>query len=109
MIRFWDTTTKILNANHPLLVQAMMHRVHEIDGVDQRIANLPRDWRIATTCSGSGAFELATRAVANAMSGQLPAGDESFVVSCLTVYDALVRAMLLSMNCDLLDFNNYLL
>ena len=58
-----------------------MERIVKVDGVRERLANLPRDWRLATTCSGCGTFELALRAVATAMSGYLPVDDDSIVVT----------------------------
>ena len=59
-----------------------MNRALKIDGVSDRIANLPRDWSLGTTCTGSGTFEIALRAVSDAMSGCLPVDAEPFVVPC---------------------------
>ena len=62
----------------------MNRAVETVDGLREKIANLPRTWRLGSTCSGCGTFELAARAVASAMSGCLPVADEeSYVVSCL--------------------------
>ena len=48
-----------------------------------RIANLPLEWTVATTCSGCGTFEIALRSVANAMSGYPPVDDgHDFEVPC---------------------------
>lgn len=37
-----------------------------------------REWKVATTCSGCGTFEMALRSVANAFTSWLPVDDDPF-------------------------------
>ncbi len=48
-----------------------MKRALALDGVSDRVKNLPDTWLIASTCSGSGTFELASNSVARALSDEV--------------------------------------
>ncbi|CAK9058042.1 unnamed protein product [Durusdinium trenchii] len=43
----------------------------EIDGTSQRLSNLPTAWTLGSTCTGTGAFELVSDAVCNALNDAL--------------------------------------
>lgn len=47
-------------------------------GTKDRLVKLMREWKVATTCSGCGTFEMALRSVANAFTSCLPVDDDPF-------------------------------
>ena len=53
------------------LRQAQIKAALQIPGLRNRMMNLPRIWSLATTCTGSGGFELAARAVAKELTRAL--------------------------------------
>ncbi len=61
-----------------------MARAIDIDGVMDRIRNLPREWKVASTCTGTGTFETALNAVACAVSTHLPVEDPEVTDPCQT-------------------------
>lgn len=50
------------------VLQALTRKVLNVDGSAARIQNLPKLWRVSSTCSGAGNFELAMNAVSEALS-----------------------------------------
>ncbi|CAK9039627.1 unnamed protein product [Durusdinium trenchii] len=51
----------------------MAKRASVIPGTLQRLGNLPQDWGLITTCTGSGTFEIALSCVADALGNFVPA------------------------------------
>ena len=58
-----------------LACQAMVKKVFREKHVGPHIQNLPSRWSIGSTCSGTGNFELAMHAVAEAMNEALEEED----------------------------------
>lgn len=56
----------------------MVGRAMQIPGTQDRLVKLMREWKVATTCSGCGTFEMALRSVANAFTSWLPVDDDPF-------------------------------
>ena len=52
--------------------KVLTERALRVDGTINRLANLPPYWRMASTCSGTGTFEMACDEVAKALSSVLP-------------------------------------
>ena len=52
-----------------------------VQGASRRLANLPAEWAISSTCSGTGNFELAVEAVANAVNDAKIEGREEIIAS----------------------------
>lgn len=66
--------------------EAMMSRASAVPGVLDRIENLPAEWTVASTCTGSGTFETALHGVASAMAFHLPLeSDYSFTDTCMEI------------------------
>ena len=63
----------------------MAARAMDVLGTKERIANSPRLWEIASTCTGCGTFEMAFQAVVDALSTHLPVSDNTLEVSCLSM------------------------
>lgn len=59
----------LCNYVHHLQVQ--LKKAMEIDGTSQRLSNLPTAWTLGSTCTGTGAFELVSDAVCNALNDAL--------------------------------------
>ncbi|CAK9032499.1 unnamed protein product [Durusdinium trenchii] len=53
------------------VAKAQIKAALQIPGLRNRMMNLPRIWSLATTCTGSGGFELAARAVAKELTRAL--------------------------------------
>ena len=49
-----------------------MQRALTVPGTKAKIAKLPLSWTVASTCSGSGGFEIVLAKVADSMSNHLP-------------------------------------
>ena len=62
--------------------KAMMARAIDVEGVADRIRNLPREWKVASTCTGTGTFETALNAVGCAVSTHLPVEESALTVPC---------------------------
>lgn len=63
-----------------------MSRASAVPGVLDRIENLPAEWTVASTCTGSGTFETALHGVASAMAFHLPLeSDYSFTDTCMEI------------------------
>ena len=66
--------------SHRSSMQAMVIRALQIPGTSARLAKLMREWKVATTCSGCGTFEMALRSVANAFTTCTSVDDDPFEV-----------------------------
>ena len=68
---YWIDLTSIIVILFYL--KAMAKRASVIPGTLQRLGNLPQDWGLITTCTGSGTFEIALSCVADALGNFVPA------------------------------------
>ena len=59
----------------------MVQKALTIGGASRRLANLPTEWAISSTCSGTGNFELAVTAVADAVNAAKAHGDTEITAS----------------------------
>lgn len=70
-------------------LQAMVTKALNMPGALERLQNVPKQWNIASTCSGTGNFELAMEAVAKAVNqlSSVPEPFEAHVSAILRIDD----------------------